>query len=294
MSQQSRKSIAAKLISEHAHFFSCPICTSPMVFENNTTLVCTEGHSYDLAKKGYIHLLSQSIDTKYDKSLFQSRQRIAESGFFTPLVEAIAILIENERLNELTAILDAGCGEGSHLAQIQEYVAGNTIGFGADISKEGIQLAASNLSNAIWIVADLAKTPLASQKFPFILNILSPSNYSEFDRLLTDDGLLIKVVPNSAYLQELRELFYENREAFDNEKTMSRFQEKFDLIKTQAVKYHVRLEQPLLNDLVKMTPLSWSANEAKRKQVSDMSDMDITIDLNILVGRKKVENGSQI
>lgn len=287
MSQQSRKSITAELIAEHAHFFSCPICTRSMLFENNTTLVCTEGHSYDLAKKGYIHLLSQSVDTKYDKALFQSRQRIAESGFFTPLIEAIADLVESARLSENIAIFDAGCGEGSHLAQIQKYVTGNTIGFGADISKEGIQLAASNPSKTIWLVADLAKTPLANQKFPFILNVLSPSNYSEFDRLLTDDGQLIKVIPNSAYLQELRKIFYGDKENFDNEKTMSRFQEKFDLIKNQEVKYQVRLEQPLLNDLVKMTPLSWSANEAKRKQVSDTSAMDITVDMTILVGKRR-------
>lgn len=287
MSQQSRKTMAAGFISEHVHFFRCPICASAMAFTDQASLVCTNGHSFDLAKKGYVHLLAQSTDTKYDKALFQSRRNIAESGFFTPLVEAIGQLIEGEQKHGLTAILDAGCGEGSHLAQIQQYIAGQTIGFGADISKEGIQLAAGNPSDTLWFVADLANSPLADGKFPFILNILSPSNYAEFARLLNEEGLLIKVIPNRAYLQELREHFYEDRSDFDNEKTMRRFQEKFNLVETQEVRYSVRLEQPLLNDLVKMTPLSWSADADKLLQISNMSALDITVDLAILVGRSK-------
>ncbi|MBS4205648.1 methyltransferase domain-containing protein [Bacillus sp. FJAT-49754] len=261
-----------------------------MSMDNDHTLICIKGHSYDLAKKGYIHMLAQSINTKYDKALFHSRQKIAESGFFHPLVETIGKLIEKEiGQNHGTAILDAGCGEGSHLAQIQDYVASDTIGFGADISKEGVQLAASKSTKTIWLVADLANCPLASDKFPFILNILSPSNYAEFDRLLTDDGFLIKVIPNQDYLKELREVFYEEREAFDNEKTLARFEEKFDLVNSQSVRYSTHLEQPLLNELVKMTPLSWSANEKKLRRMSEMLSMDITVDLNILVGKKKSE-----
>ncbi|WP_249313263.1 putative RNA methyltransferase [Lederbergia citrea] len=290
MSQQSKKEIAAKIISKHAHFFRCPICSNQMSMDNDHTLICIKGHSYDLAKKGYIHMLAQSINTKYDKALFHSRQKIAESGFFHPLVETIGKLIEKEiGQNHGTAILDAGCGEGSHLAQIQDYVASDTIGFGADISKEGVQLAASKSTKTIWLVADLANCPLASDKFPFILNILSPSNYAEFDRLLTDDGFLIKVIPNQDYLKELREVFYEEREAFDNEKTLARFEEKFDLVNSQSVRYSTHLEQPLLNELVKMTPLSWSANEKKLRRMSEMLSMDITVDLNILVGKKKSE-----
>lgn len=134
----------------------------------------------------------------------------------------------------------------------------------------------------------MANCPLADRSLDYILNILSPSNYSEFDRLLKDDGLLIKVVPNSDYLYELREHFYGDREAFDNEKTMTRFEERFELIKTETITYSVHLEQPLLNDLVKMTPLSWSASEEKLTQISEAANMDITVDLNILIGKKKV------
>ena len=62
-------------------------------------------------------------------------------------------------------------------------VSGTKIGF--DISKDAIQLAASHyFDDAFWCVADLAHSPFAGEQFDAILNILSPSHYEEFGRLL--------------------------------------------------------------------------------------------------------------
>ncbi|MFK4996759.1 hypothetical protein ACI2OX_02100 [Bacillus sp. N9] len=104
--------------------------------------------------------------------------------------------------------------------------------------------------------------------------------------MLTDDGLLMKVVPNQDYLKELREFFFETKEAFDNEKTIGRFKENFDLIEVKNIHYRLTLQQPLLSDLVKMTPLSWSANENKLKEIHMRQEMDITVDVSVLIGRK--------
>lgn len=58
----------------------------------------------------------------------------------------------------------------------------------------------------------MAKSPFGDQSFHIILNILSPSNYKEFKRLLVQDGLVIKVVPRPDYLKELREVLYDDME----------------------------------------------------------------------------------
>lgn len=285
MSQLSKKAIASKLLQEYSQLLRCPICKKTMIMQNDQSLVCEENHHFDLAKKGYVHLLSQSIETKYDKELFQSRKRIAEDGFFAPLIKSITKIIDSNKTNAI--MLDAGCGEGSHLAQIQQSLEQASFGIGADIAKEGIQLATSNSSNSVWIVADLANLPIATISIDYILNILSPSNYAEFDRLLKKEGKLIKVIPNSDYLKELRGIFYEDKEAYDNESTKARFQEKFELLHTEQVRYSVNVKQPLLNDLVKMTPLSWSADKSKVEEVNNTESMNITVDLSILVGIKK-------
>ncbi|WP_230200134.1 methyltransferase domain-containing protein [Bacillus niameyensis] len=148
---------------------------------------------------------------------FEARRKIiTESAFFEPLSHSIAKVIYNHvaKTNETIFMLDMGCGEGSHLSNICEIVSSNyydsVVGVGIDISKEGITEASKNYTERIWTVADLANTPFKNQQFDVILNILSPSNYSEFNRLLKADGVVIKIVPQSDYLKELREHLLNN------------------------------------------------------------------------------------
>ncbi len=78
------------------------------------------------------------------------------------------------------------------------------LGVGLDLAKAGIVSATKQEREAIWCVADLAAAPFRNRSFDAILNILSPSNYAEFERLLSDDGIVLKVIPKSGYLKELR------------------------------------------------------------------------------------------
>ncbi len=78
----------------------------------------------------------------------------------------------------------------------------------------GIVSAAKQEREAIWCVADLAAAPFRNRSFDAILNILSPSNYAEFERLLSDDGIVLKVIPRSGHLKELRRFLYGTYKAF--------------------------------------------------------------------------------
>ena len=138
---------------------------------------------------------------------------------------------------------------------------------GIDISKEGIYIAAREHTNAIWCVN--VRCPFADKQFDYILNIFSPSNYAEFDRLLHDDGLLIKVMPESNYLKELREIFYNEteKEMYSNEHTLERFGESFEVIKRERLCYSIKVDQSLVEPLIRMTPLSWGTSEERLQQV---------------------------
>src|SRR5699024_10380001 len=131
--------------------------------------------------------------------------------------------------------LDVGCGEGSHLNKLAEMgLNGRKIGF--DISKEGIQLAASHYRSAFWCVADLSHPPFAFQQYDTILNIFSPSNYKEFKRLLAEKGQVLKVVPEEHYLIELRQHFYkgqEEKEVYSNKEVVDHFSDQFPEVETQ-------------------------------------------------------------
>lgn len=279
----SKKMMNARALEKHAQLFSCPICKANMTVEDHARLVCTENHSFDLSKNGYVNLAPQAHMTKYDKSLFEARKQIIDSGFFTPLLQYMTKLLA---ISKARAILDAGCGEGSHVTEILAHLPEDVLGVGIDLAKEGIATAAKAHPGNIWCVADLANCPFGDDQFDAILNILSPANYAEFTRLLQPDRLFIKVVPESDYLKELRAIFYGNKERKEESNPVERFSEHFELINTKRITYEFSLDQELLVQLIRMTPLSWGVDEKKVEEAMRADIPVITVDFLVMIGKK--------
>jgi len=258
------------------------------------SLICLNRHCFDISKNGYVNFLMKHIKTEYDKVLFNSRNIISRHGFFEPLTEAIAEIISKETDASLSdcMILDAGCGEGSHLNQIINKLNASTQarfqGVGIDISKGGIQIASRQYPDCIWCVGDLAGNPFMSGIFDIILNILSPSNYAEFHRLLKDSGLLVKAVPGKDYLKELREALYHHtdKQSYSNEKVLQHFTVNFNFLATRQVRYTKKLDEEMLMHLFKMTPLTWMANDDEIMQALNAVRGGITADFVIIYGKK--------
>jgi 23S rRNA (guanine745-N1)-methyltransferase len=285
--------ISAAVIARFQEIFRCPVCSGEMQMINLQSLICSNRHCFDIAKQGYVNLLSLAKKTKYDKRMFEYRRMINRSGFFDPLNAVISDKIINQlRTNEPTSILDAGCGEGSHLTKIQEKLFRKTtnslLAVGIDISKEGISSAAAEYSNAIWCVANIANCPFANHRFNIILNILSPANYSEFQRLIADDGMVIKVIPERDYLKELRDIFYEGSEkqVYSNEITLDHFNEHFEVTDVESVRYQVNLGESYIKPLLGMTPLSWGTTTERLQKIQEMKLQQVTMDFKILIGKK--------
>ncbi len=196
---------------------------------------------------------------------------------YDPLHAKIAKLIKSN--TERIHILDIGCGEGSHLKKLINNMDAKATGIGIDIAKDGILTAAKYHSEVIWAVADLAKSPLQTNKFDVILNILSPANYQEFNRLLSEDGMVIKVIPNTDYLKEIREQVTDKNSAYSNTDTIEHFSKHFSKLKTYRLLYQWEVPAHLQESLWEMTPLTW---DRKRENEYKM----ITIDLTILVGQR--------
>lgn len=279
----SKKEMSAVLIGDNIKIFACPHCGESVILHQSKSLVCTNNHSFDLAKQGYVNMLTHSVTSMYDQSLFEARKTVIDAMLYHQMYEVVVEKLQ--ALGDIIHVLDTGCGEGTHLYKIQQQFDGELIASGIDIAKEGIQAAAKNYSSAIWIVGDLAKSPYASQSFDAILNILSPANYGEFKRISKDGGKIIKVVPQSGYLKELRELYYANsdKEDYSNDKTVARFQENFDDVVIERVTLTQKLAPDLVPLLVHMTPMGWH----QEQQIDAKQLPQITIDLDILIGTVK-------
>ncbi|WP_010676618.1 putative RNA methyltransferase [Bacillus timonensis] len=283
LQQNKRLMQSANYVSKFESMFACPICHLPMKVRESKSIICSKHHTFDFTKQGYLNFMTRPVNTKYNKELFEARRKlIVEGGFFEPLSRKIAEIINDAQLGHTLSILDTGCGEGSHLSSICRSVNKDVVGVGIDISKEGIQSAAKSYNDKIWAVADLAKTPFKEASFDVILNMLSPSNYTEFHRLLKINGIVIKIVPQSGYLKELREQIFENR-SYSNEDTTKRFHENFQSVERMRLTYNKTLDKSALEWLVQMTPMTWSKKE-KITPFLKKEYAQITVDLDILIG----------
>ncbi|MFU1797994.1 putative RNA methyltransferase [Paenibacillus azoreducens] len=296
-----RKEIAsmrADLMALYGHIFRCPVCSGVMKMKGKQGLVCSANHGFDLSKDGYLHLLPNAKPTKYDKRLFEARRLIHASGYFSPLLEALVSGIAKSRPwppsgTSPLSMLDAGCGEGSQLAFLQGKLSGlwghEVLTVGADLAKAGIMTAAKGSSRIIWCVADLARSPFQDRTFDIIFNILSPSNYGEFQRLLTPNGLLVKVVPGPQYLQEFRQLLHGNgapRRQAAFEETAALFAKHFPKMDPERVRYEKELPQRHLQAMLEMTPLSWHAPEEDKQLLLARQSLKLTFDFYILWAEK--------
>ena len=101
---------------------ACPLDGDPM-HRQGQTWRCAAGHSFDIARQGYTHLLpvqhKRSRDPGDSKAMVAARQRFLNAGHYQPIAEAVSRLALAERPAEDTfCCLDAGCGEGYYLRQL--------------------------------------------------------------------------------------------------------------------------------------------------------------------------------
>ena len=74
--------------------WQCPLCASPLSVQTNQPWRCDKGHSFDVAKQGYVNLLpvqfKNSLQPGDDKAMVQAREAFLNAGFYDPLIQAIS------------------------------------------------------------------------------------------------------------------------------------------------------------------------------------------------------------
>ena len=263
--------------------FACPICQENLTLVESS-LKCNNRHSFDLAKFGYVNLAPQiKQSANYDKKNFQNRQQILEAGFYQAILDAVSDLLASSKTT--TTILDIGCGEGFYSRKLQESHSEKTF-YAFDISKDSVQIAAKSEPNwaVNWFVGDLARLPIKDASMDILLDIFSPANYGEFRRVLSKDGILIKVIPTKNHLKEIRQMVQDQltNKDYSNQNIKNHFQEHFTILSNQTASLTKTITAEQLQALLSMTPLLFHIDQSK----IDWSQLtEITIEAEILVGK---------
>lgn len=292
MIQKRKIEKAKRLFTKNIEIFRCPICNENMNVNDKNSLICNHKHCFDISKKGYVNLVNKSNNKIYDKNLFESRNKIYNSGLYHVLtMELMKILDEYTLHEDENYILDAGCGEGYYLNEIyKNQKLSNKCDFiGIDISKEGINIATMKGNDIIWCISDLANLPFKDGKFDIILNILSPANYKEFTRVLNNEGIVIKVIPESDYLKEIRDEIGDQIKSsnYSNKNVIEVFKKHLNMVSEKKLNYKFNIDPLNLENLIKMTPLTSKLSNEQVDALAKADITEITIDLKILVGRYK-------
>ena len=181
---------------------TCPVCKDVLVFSQKSA-ACEKGHSFDIAKEGYLNLLLRTGKVPVVQGdtleMLKARRGFLEKGYYDDLVTNLRSLIEKHAQESPKAaydILDVGCGEGYYLGSLLEkQVVPGARYYGTDISKPAIALAAKKYPKALFFVADTNTfLPFADGSIDILLNIFAPRNAGEFDRVLESGDAPSKIV----------------------------------------------------------------------------------------------------
>ncbi len=260
--------------------FQCPSCGAPL-FVKESSLCCEKGHTYDVARKGYVHLHYKTVQSPYDKDLFDARRAVFDAGFYRPVADAVKTLLAP--LNPET-LLDAGCGEGYYLSSLSP-VLPKTLMVGIDLSKEAILSAAGREGTAMYCVGDLNRLPFRDKVFDVLLNILSPASYASFTRVLKKDGCLIKIMPGRDYLQEIRCQLSPTKTEYDDTRVPEYLQQHMHVQHVERLYYTLPLSPKEYACFIAMTPLTESLSIVERDALLHHPPDRITIDLQLAVCR---------
>ena len=167
-------------------------------------MVCARGHSFDIARSGYINLLQpQERRAKHPGDTLEAvaaRRRLHDLGVTGPLRSGIADAVA---ATSNDAVLDAGSGEGFYLGTLQRDT--GCAAHGIDISTRAIDAAARRYPAAEWVVANADRfVPYSDKSFSVVLSITGRMNPPEYRRVLRDGGRLIVAVSAPNDLIELR------------------------------------------------------------------------------------------
>jgi 23S rRNA (guanine745-N1)-methyltransferase len=277
----------------------CPFCQLGLDARGGA-LACGNGHSFDLAREGYVNLLpgSRRRPAAGGDGSAQLRRRSAflNAGHFDFITAEIAERLQHAEVTSVGGgrhVLDAGCGTGHHLARIAAALGPGTTGLGLDISAAAAHLAARRWPGLAFAVADLwSDWPVQDAAIDLVLNIFAPRNFAETARVLRPGGWLALVYPEANHLIELRRRY---RLLGQHGEKARRYGEAASrAIGPAAVARIVRrafLAPDAVRDIVLMGPNA--RHRARTSLPAETESAEVTFDIAVLLARKRAASKAQ-
>ncbi|GAA3791245.1 rRNA (guanine-N1)-methyltransferase [Sphaerisporangium flaviroseum] len=302
------------MLADAVEYLICPICRGDLAIQG-AVVRCGQGHAFDVARQGYVSLLTGSgvPGTADTPAMVGARAEFLGAGHFASLSGRLRDL--SGRLPEpdggppepdgrppepdgrprepaggraaRRVVLDAGAGTGHYLA---ETLGPGDVGIALDISKHALKRAARAHPRIGAVVADVWRPlPVKDACADVILDVFAPRNGPEFARVLRPGGTLIVVTPTPRHLSPLVDRLGllsvdESKSRRVEEALAGRFTE-IDQVIEEA---EMRLDHQAVETVAGMGPSAWHTDPvALRREISHLpSPMTVKMSCQISLFRK--------
>jgi len=231
--------------------FVCPICGEKLN-KQDRQLVCPSNHSFDVARQGYVNLLTvqqkHSLAPGDTREQVLARREFLEAGFYAPIAEAL--IAAAKELGITGEILDIGCGEGYYSSRLADALGAALTGL--DISKEAVRCAAAKYKGKQWICATAAHIPVEDGSADLVTSLFALTLPEEFRRVLKDGGYYFQVLAAQDHLLGLKGIIYDQLN-FKEKDTVPELP-GFSLVKSVPIRFSFGVEGQQVQNLFSMTP----------------------------------------
>ena len=202
-------------------YLRCPLCGQPLHLVDaagTQALRCPARHSFDLARQGYVNLLTGRVTHSGDSpEMVAAREDFLSTGQYDFISLALTAAVVNavpptavsegaaDHGDDRTLVVDVGAGTGRYLAAVLDVLPG-AVGLAVDVAKPATRRAARAHPRIGAVLGDVwSRLPVADAAASVLINVFAPRNGAEFRRVLRPDGLLVVVTPAEEHLGELVE-----------------------------------------------------------------------------------------
>lgn len=273
------------MLEDVVRLLACPVCREPLT-PARRSLVCTTGHSFDIARQGYVNLLqagspAHASDTA---AMVAARAAFLGASHYAPVADAVTSALV-ATTSQPASVLDVGAGTGYYLAAVLT-AAPQAVGLALDLSVPAARRAARCHPRAGAAVADTWQSlPVRDRSVDAVLNVFAPRNLPEFHRVLVPSGSLVIVTPTAHHLQELREpLGLLEVQGGKDDRLSAAVSGGFEQVEQRHVDVPLRLSHREVADLVAMGPNAWhTEEEARRRRIASLPE-PVTVTAGVRVG----------
>ncbi|WP_063037427.1 putative RNA methyltransferase [Nocardia grenadensis] len=245
-----------------AEVLSCPECDRGLSSAPGT-LRCSRGHSFDIARQGYISLLTGAATklTGDTAAMLDARAAFQNTGNFAPIADAVAAATCDTGTRGFIA--DIGAGTGYYLARVLDAVPAAR-GVALDIAKPAGRRCARAHPRAAAVVADAWRgLPIRDHTLTTALSVFAPRNPDAVAQALGPAGRYIVVTPTDRHLAELIEpVGMVTVDPAKDRRLAEAMTGRFTRTEHRTVDYAMTLAHADIANLVAMGPSAHHADDA--------------------------------